>query len=118
MSSDEEDDFEMDVASDEEGGIEDGIVIPINEYGDENDDDNDDDDDIERLQNLNWMTRPAERRGRRSKKDVLVSSATLLFEASDILSCFDNFMTVKAKELLIKYTNMMGEFFVHYFDTN
>ena len=107
MASDDEDNIELEPASDEEDN---GIVIEFNDSDNEPSDhsDNEEVQVEEELEQLTWSREIPEKRRRRSKKDVLSSSAQLTFDCPDILCSFDHFMSSQLKELLVKYTNLKG----------
>lgn len=88
-------DDETDIKASDEGE-EDAVV------SDEDEDKEEDD-----LREIEWTDEPISRK--KKKKDVLKGDyKKLLFNPSNILDCFNQFMTTELKEILIKYTNLKG----------
>ena len=91
--SDDETDIE---ASDE--GEEDAVLSEEDEDQEEEEDD---------FGEIEWTDEAISRE--KKKKDVLKGDyKKLLFNPSNILDCFNQFITTELKELLIKYTNLKG----------
>lgn len=106
MASDEESDFE---ASDQEG--EEEIIQSIDDSDTEIGDNEDDDDAIRdeklklRLKKLKWSSeKPKRKRGEKDK----YWPKKVLFSPSTIISCFNQFLTSKLKEVILKYSNLKG----------
>ena len=106
MSSDENDVDSL--ASDREG--EEDIVIEKDDEVNEDDEDNEEEETFkEKMNNLEWKTKPD--RTRKKKKDRC-SPSKLLFNPSNMIDCYRQFMSSELQDLIIKYTNMMGNNFL------
>lgn len=97
--------------------IEDEIIEVIEEITEVDDHQNEEEDDeaiTEEVSKIDWKKQlPGQwSQKKRKKKDTPRKLCELQFKPSSILDCFNQFMTIEMKEIILKYTNMEGKFIV------